>query len=251
MNVLIFEDEKHTANRLVNLLTEIDSTIRIVKIIGSVSDGIEWFKKNKMPDLIFQDIILSDGNCFDIFNAVEITIPVIFTTAFSEYALKSFKVNSIDYIVKPYNKKDIEKSLDKLKKMKSAFAPPDKSLLKTILDGDTVSYKKRFLIKSGDNYSIVNSDEIAYFISEESITFAVLYNGKKIIVDHTLADLSKLMNPEMFHQISRKTIVSIESVVKINSWFNSRLKLRLNPPAETDIIVSRERVKDFKKWLDR
>jgi len=251
MNVLIFEDEKHTATRLMNLLAEIDSAIRVVKVIGSVTEGIEWFRKNEMPDLIFQDIILSDGNCFDIFDAVEITTPVIFTTAFSEYALRSFRVNSIDYIVKPYDKKDIAKALNKFKKIKGAFAPPEKELLKEILKKETFIPKRRFLIKTGENYSIINSIEIAYFISEESVTFAVLFNGKRHIVDHTIAGLSELMDKEMFHQISRKAIVSVESVKTISLWFNSRLKLQLEPPAREDIIVSRERVKGFKEWLDR
>ncbi|NOX85518.1 MAG: response regulator transcription factor [Chlorobi bacterium] len=251
MNVLIFEDENHTATRLANLLAEIDNNINIVRIISSVKEGVEWFRGNKMPDLIFQDIILSDGNCFDIFNAVDITAPVIFTTAFSKYALRSFQVNSIDYIVKPYDKKDIEKALDKFKRMKGAFAPPEKALLQEILNKETFTPKRRFLIKSGDNYNIINSSEIAYFISEESVTFAVLFSGKRHIVDHTIAELSELMDPEMFFQISRKTIVSVECVEKISSWFNSRLKLQLNPQAGEDIIVSRERVKDFKEWLDR
>jgi len=251
MNVLIFEDEKHTANRLAKLLDEIDGAIQILKVIGSVKEGIEWFRVNEMPDLIFQDIILSDGNCFDIFEAVEITAPVIFTTAFSEYALRSFRVNSIDYIVKPYDKKDIEKALAKFKKMKGAFTPPEKKLLKEILNRNTVTPKRRFLIKSGDNYNILNSSDISYFISEESVTFAVLFSGKKHIVDYTITELSKLMDQEIFFQISRKVIIHIESVAKISAWFKSRLKLRLNPPAEEDIIVSRERVKDFKEWLDR
>ena len=135
--------------------------------------------------------------------------------------------------------------------MKGAFAAPEKSLLKEILEKKTLTPKRRFLIKSGGNYSIVNSHEIAYFISEQSITFAVLFVGKKHIVDHTIAELSELMDPDVFFRISRKVIVSIESVVKISNWFNSRLKLRLKPSAEEDIIVSRERVKDFKEWLNR
>jgi DNA-binding LytR/AlgR family response regulator len=251
MNVLIFEDEKHTANRLAKLLDEIDSAIQILKVIGSVKEGIEWFRENEMPDLIFQDIILSDGNCFDIFDAVEITAPVIFTTAFSEYALRSFQVNGIDYIVKPYDKKDIEKALKKFKRMKGAFAPPEKKLMKEILNRETIAPKRRFLIKTGDNYNILESSKISYFISEESVTFAVLFIGKKYIVDYTISELSELMDPGRFFRISRKAVVSVESVKKISSWFNSRLKLQLNPPTEEDIIVSRERVKDFKEWLDR
>jgi len=249
MNVLIFEDEKHTAKRLINLLKEIDSTMHIVKVIGTVREGIEWLSENPMPDLIFQDILLGDGNCFDIFDAVNITAPVIFTTAFSEYALRSFEVNSIDYIIKPYDKKDIEKSLDKFHKIRGVFAPPEKTLLKEILNKDKITPKRRFLIRTGDKYHVIKGSEIAWFISEESITFAVLFSGERHIVGHTITELATQLDPDIFFRISRKAIVNIESIEKISSWFNSRLKLTLNPPAGEDIIVSRERVKSFKDFL--
>jgi len=251
MNVLIFEDEKHTAVRLKKLLSAIDDSINILAVIGSVKDGIEWLKSNPAPDLIFQDIILNDGECFEIFNAVEITSPVIFTTAYSEYALKSFRVNSIDYLVKPYDKNDIERALNKLKRFKSAFAPPQKELLKDILTGKAFVPKKRFLIKSGDNYMNINSSDIAYLLSEDSVTFAVLFTGKRHIVNTTITELSEQMDPESFFRINRKFILNIESVKKISSWFNSRLKLQLDPPTGEDVVVSRERVREFKKWLDR
>ncbi len=251
MNVLIFEDEKHTAIRLSSLLKELDGSIKIVAIIGSTKEGIQWFKENEMPDFIFQDIILSDGNCFDIFDAVELNAPIIFTTAFSEYALQSFRVNSIDYLVKPYDKEDINRALKKLKKFEDAFHLPDKKLLKEILDKPAFTPKKRFLIKLGDNYTIINSSDIAYFISQESITFAVLFSKGKYIVDYSIVDLSKQLDIHSFFQISRKIILNIESVEKIISWFNSRLRIRTNPPMDDDIIVSRDRVKSFKQWLDR
>jgi DNA-binding LytR/AlgR family response regulator len=251
MNVLIFEDEKHTAVRLKKLLTEIDDTINISAIIGSVKEGIEWLNSNPAPDLIFQDIMLNDDNCFDLFSAVDITSPVIFTTAYSEYALRSFRVNSIDYIMKPYDREDIERALNKLKKFKSAFAPPQKELLKDILTQNKFIPKKRFLIKSGDNYMNINCNEIAYLLSEDSVTFAVLFSGKRHIVNNTITELSEQMDPESFFRINRKFILNIDSVQKISSWFNSRLKLQLNPPAGEDVVVSRERVKDVKQWLDR
>ncbi len=251
MRVLIFEDEKHTATRLINLLSEINSDIVVEKVISTVKEGVEWYGKNEMPDLIFQDIILGDGNCFDIFDKVEISAPVVFTTAYSEYALRSFQVNSIHYIVKPYDKKDIEKALLKYEKMKDSLALPGKKLLKEVLNKNALTPKRRFLIKTGDNFLIVNSSEIAYLVSEESITIAVLFTGKRHIVDQSITELSNLMDPETFFRISRKAIVSIDSVAKISTWFNSRIKLQLNPAYNEDIIVSRERVKDFKKWLDR
>ena len=252
MNVLIFEDEKHTANYLASLLKKSDASIKILDIIGSVREGIQWFKDNENPDLIFQDIILSDGNCFEIFDAVELTsVPIIFTTAFSEYALRSFQVNSIDYILKPYDIKEVKKSLDKLRKVKGIFQLPDKKLLDDILNKRTTAPKQRFLIKIGDNYQTIKSLEIAFFESEDGITFATLFNKQKNIVDVSISELSKQLDAHKFFQINRKVIISIESLDKMFNWFNSRLKIKIISPMENDFIVSRERVKSFKQWLDK
>ncbi len=250
MNVLIFEDEKPTALRLTSLLTKIDDSIKIVGTIGSVQAGIKWYKENPMPDLVFQDIQLSDGNCFEIFDAVEVTIPVIFTTAFSEYAIKSFQVNSIDYIIKPYDIKDLKSALDKFRKLKGAFHPPEKGLLEEILKKKTFTPKKRFLVKIGDNFLPISSDDIAYLISEDGLTFATLFNKERYIVNYSIVELAKQMDESSFHQINRKMIVSIKSVKKLSSWFNSRLNLTLAPPHEGDAVVSRERTSSFKEWLD-
>lgn len=250
MRVLIFEDEKHTAIRLRNLLAEIDNSILVIDIISSVEDGIKWYNKNKMPDLVFQDIILTDGNCFDIFDAVKVSAPVIFTTAFSDYAIKSFQVNSIAYIVKPYDINDIKTALKKLKNLKSTFIIPENNLLKEIITKNKFTPKKRFLIKIGDNYSTINSNDIAYIISEYGLTYAILFNKKKYIVDYSIVSLSKQMESSRFFQINRKLIINIDSVNNIYSWFNSRLKIEINPSLNIEIIVSRERVKNFKEWLD-
>lgn len=250
MNVLIFEDEKPTALRLAGLLSEIDKSINIVGGIGSVQAGIKWYKENEMPDLVFQDIQLSDGNCFDIFDTVEVTAPVIFTTAFSEYAIKSFQVNSIDYIIKPYDIKDLKSALDKYGKLKGAFHPPEKELLKEILGKNSFTPKKRFLVKMGDNYLPINSDDIAYLASEEGLTFAILFNKERYIVNYSIVELAKQMDPSSFFQINRKMIVNIKSVKKLSSWFNSRLKLTLIPLQNEDAVVSRERTTSFKEWMD-
>jgi len=251
MRVLIFEDEKHTAIRLKSLLSEIDNSIEIVSIISSVEEGIRWYKENKMPDLIFQDIILTDGTCFDIFEAISVTAPVIFTTAFSDYAIQSFQVNSIDYIVKPYDINHIRLALEKLKNLKSSFITPQSDLLKEIINKKEFTPKKRFLVKIGDNYSTINSKDIAYLKSEDGIAFATMFDNKKHIVDYSIVDLSKQMDAAEFFQVNRKMIVNINSVIKINSWFNSRLKLVVSPSIEEDIIISRERVSAFKQWLDK
>jgi two-component system, LytTR family, response regulator LytT len=250
MKVLIFEDEKHTALRLKSLLTEIDNSINVIDIICSVEAGIKWFKDNEMPDLVFQDIILSDGNCFDVFNAIKVTSPVIFTTAFSDYALQSFRVNSIDYIVKPYDIKDIQAALKKLSDFKQAFLLPENKLLKEVINEKKLIPKKRFLIKSGENFTSISSSDIAYLVSDNGLTFATLFNGKKYIVDYSILDLSTQMDRSYFFQINRKMIVNIDSVKKINSWFNGRLKIQIDPPLINEITVSRERVKSFKEWLD-
>ena len=250
MNVLIFEDEKQTANRLASLLSEIDKSIIILGAIGSVAAGIKWYRENQMPDLVFQDIILSDGNCFDIFDAVEVTAPVIFTTAFSEYAIRSFQVNSIDYIIKPYDIKDLKSALDKYRKLKGILQSPDKKLLEEILKSKTFTPKKRFLVKMGDNYLPISSDDIAYLISEEGLTFATLFNKERYIVDYSIVELTKQLDTSSFFQINRKMIVNIKSVKKISSWFNSRLNLILIPPQQDDAVVSRERTTSFKEWLD-
>ena len=250
MNVLIFEDEKPTALRLASLLSEIDGSIKIVGTIGSVQAGIKWYKENEMPDLVFQDIQLTDGNCFDIFDAVEVTAPVIFTTAFSEYAIKSFQVNSIDYIIKPYDIKDLKSALDKFRKLKGVFYPPEKGLLEEILKKKSFTPKKRFLVKMGDNFLPISSDDIAYLISEDGLTFATLFNKERYIVNYSIVELAKQMDESSFYQINRKMIVSIKSVKKLSSWFNSRLNLTLAPPHESDAVVSRERTGSFKEWLD-
>ncbi len=250
MNVLIFEDEKPTALRLASLLTNIDASIKIVGTIGSVQAGIKWYKENPMPDIVFQDIQLSDGNCFEIFDAVEVAIPVIFTTAFSEYAIKSFQVNSIDYIIKPYDIKDLKSALDKFRKLKGAFHPPEKGLLEEILKKKTFTPKKRFLVKMGDNFLPISSDDIAYLISEEGLTFATLFNKERYIVNYSIVELAKQMDASSFYQINRKMIVNVKSVKKMSSWFNSRFSLTLNPPTSEDVVVSRERAGGFKEWLD-
>ena len=250
MNVLIFEDEKPTAIHLASLLSKIDKSINIVGSIGSVAAGIKWYKENPTPDLVFQDIQLSDGNCFEIFDAVEVIAPVIFTTAFSEYAIKSFQVNSIDYIIKPYDIKDLKSALEKFKKLKGIFHPPEKGLLEEILKKKTFTPKKRFLVKMGDNFLPISSDDIAYLISEEGLTFATLFNKERYIVNYSIVELAKQMDPTTFFQINRKMIVNINSVKKLSSWFNSRLNLTLTPVHEGDAVVSRERTSSFKEWLD-
>ncbi len=251
MKVLIFEDEKHTANRLISLLEKYSPDIEPLAVIGSVSEGIEWYGNNPLPDLVFQDILLNDGNCFEIFEKTKLKVPIIFTTAYDEYALQSFKVNSIDYIVKPYDFQDIKKALDKFHGFKEMFLVPEEKLLKDILFAPQPGTKKRFLIKLGDRYRSVKSSEIAWFVCDEGLTFAFTFENARFPLNYSMDQLSALLDPDVFFRVNRKYMLNFECIGNIHSWFNSRLKISISPKPNEDIVVSRERVKNFKQWLDR
>ena len=251
MNVLIFEDEKHTASRLIQLLKKYDAGINVLEVIASVQQGIEWYRNNPLPDLVFQDILLNDGNCFEIFEQVKMNVPIIFTTAYNEFALQSFKLNSIDYVVKPYDFQDIKKALDKFKDFKEMFIAPENELLKNIVQAKTPEIKKRFLVKLGDKFRSVKSDNVAWFIYDEGVTFAYTFENTRFPVNYSIDQLSEVLDRDNFCQINRKYVLNFESIRNIHTYFNSRLKLEIFPKPKEDIVVSRERVKDFKAWLDR
>lgn len=251
MNVLIFEDEKYTATRLVQLLKKYSTEINVLGVIASVKEGVEWYRNNEMPDLVFQDVLLNDGNCFDIFKEVDVKVPVVFTTAYNEYALQSFKVNSIDYIVKPYDFEDIKAALDKFENFKEMFVSPDNDLLQAIIQKGNTQFKKRFLVKVGDKYSSVKSEDIAWLKFDEGITFAYTFENTRFPVNYSVDQLVNMLNPDNFFRINRKYVLNFDAIRNIHTWFNSRLKLEIAPLPQEDIIVSRERVKEFKMWLDR
>jgi two-component system, LytTR family, response regulator LytT len=249
MKILIIEDELHTANRLQQLIFEYNKDYEILAILTSVKSSVEWLKQHKQPELIFQDIQLNDGLCFEIYREIDIVSPVIFTTAYSEYALKSFELNSIDYLVKPYDFNDIKRVLDKFLNFSAHFRNPQFVDLKEILTAKAVIPRKRFLIRLGDNYKAVNSSDIAYIFSEGGLSFAHTFEGNRYLFDQSLSDLSAQLDSEAFFRVNRNCILNSQSIQKISNWFNNRLKLQLNPPTEEDIVVSRERVKDFKAWM--
>ncbi len=251
MKVLIFEDEKHTATRLIQLLEKYSNEIEVLGVIGSVSKGIEWYKNNPAPDLVFQDILLNDGNCFEIFETVKINVPVIFTTAYNEYALESFKLNSIDYIVKPYDFDDIKKALEKFESLRDLFLLPEKELLKDIILPNVRQVKKRFLVKLGDRYRSVKSEDIAWFMFDEGVTFAYTFDEARFPVNYSMDKLCDVLDRDDFFRVNRKYMLNFESIQNIHTWFNSRLKIDAEPKPDEDLIVSRERVRDFKFWLDR
>jgi DNA-binding LytR/AlgR family response regulator len=246
MRVLIFEDEKLTADRLIQLLGRIRGDWEIITVLDSIKSGRQWFDKNQeKPNLILMDIRLSDGLCFSLFNYVKIDIPVIFTTAYDEYAIQAFKVNSVDYLLKPIDTDDLLKALVKFEN--HYLDVPDYSLL---FQNFNKNYKSRFLVKIGDQLKFIQNDEIAYFMYNSGLVDAVLKNDNRYPLDQSLDYLEKKLDPSHFFRINRKFIVGLDSIHKINSYFNSRLKLTLYPECDEDVIVSREKVQRFKLWLD-
>ena len=251
MKILIIEDEQPAAQQLKKMLTQADPSVSVIEILDSVESSVKWLQTFPAPDAIFMDIQIADGLSFDIFNHVNIQSPVVFTTAFDQYAIKAFKVNAVDYLLKPIDEDELGEVLDKLKKKKAETIPFDNGLfLKNLLqDFPKKDYKQRFLIKNGQNLTSIDVSDIAYFFSEDGINQFYVFSNKKHIVENTLDELETMLNPKDFFRINRKLIVSIKAIQKISPHFNSRLKLSLTPQYRDEILVARERVSDFKAWL--
>lgn len=243
MKVLVIEDEIPAQEELVRILRKHFPNIEIVDIIGSVRDSVEWLRNNT-ADLIFMDIQLLDGCCFDIFDVVEVRTPIIFTTAYDQYALKAFKVNSVDYLLKPVDEDELVAAVRKMDYKYDNI----RNLIESYMP--TVRYKTRISVKTGDIYRFLLIDEVAYFISEDGFTYAVTNNEKKHIVDYTISSLETQLDPKRFFRLSRGCIVSIDSIEKITAYFNSRLKVTLKGRKNISIILSRVRVPDFLNWID-
>lgn len=251
MNVVIIEDETHAAEKLERQLKELDHNINVIAKIESVRNSVSWLKENK-PDLIFLDIHLSDGLCFRIFDEVEIKTPIIFTTAYDQYAIQAFKVNSVDYLLKPINKFDLAASYEKFNEFHQGGALFDYSTLKNMIgDMREKKYQSRFLVVQGDTIKTILVENIAYFFAEGKYAFLVDKEGERYLIDTTLEKLVSNLDPDEFFRINRGVIVHLDSIKKMNTWFSRRIKLELIPPFEKETIVSTERVKDFKEWLNQ
>ncbi len=246
MKILIFEDEKLNAERLIELIKRYDSSVKVMAVLESVKKGVEWLAENPAPELIFMDIRLADGLSFELFEKVNIDIPVIFTTAYDEYAIRAFKVNSVDYLVKPINFIELRSAIDKYKKVKPILTP---EFIQTILQQSNPKYKNRFLVKIGDQLRHVDCRDIAYFIFEDGLVMAITKAKSSLPMDYSLDRLEELLNPADFLRLNRKIIARLDSVGKIHSYFNGRLKIELLPTVDEDVIVSRERVGRFKEWM--
>ena len=252
MNVLIIEDEPQAAQRLEKLVKEHEPAAVIVNKIDSVKRSVEWLAVNT-PDLIFMDIQLADGISFQIFEQCAVKSPVIFTTAYDAYALKAFKVNSIDYILKPVDKDELKAALVKFKSL-IRQEPETKTLLDNIgqaVQMLTKRYKTRFMIKVGEHIRTVEIDQILFFFSQEKTTFCVTTDGRNFILDYTLEQLEEMTDPARFFRINRKYLIASNAIQDIITYTNSRLRLVIKNSTDNDIVVARERVQEFKDWLDR
>ncbi len=251
MNILIVENEKPAAERIIRILGKIDRTITITGILETVEGTVNWFQANPRPDLILMDIQLDDGLCFEIFDIINIEIPVIFTTAFDEYTLKAFKVNSVDYLLKPIDEKLLKTALEKFKKLYTD-KDPFKRDFKQLLYEFRNQYKSRFLIKIGEKYRSVTTREVSHFHISERNVFLTDFNGKDYGVDSSLEELQGMLDPRKFFRINRECIVNIDAITLMHSYSSSRLQLTLKDSEKSDLfVVSREKVADFKKWIDR
>ena len=251
MKVIIIEDEKPSARRLKRMLESIDITTETM--LHSVEESIQWFNTNAHPDLIFLDIQLSDGLSFEIFDQVEVKSAIIFTTAYDEYALQAFKLNSIDYLLKPIDEEDLEAAVAKYKTrlpQRTNIALDFEDIKKLLVNPIDRVYKKRFSVKVGQHLKLVNIDDVECFYSENKGTYLYTTEGRNYLLDTTLEALENELEPETFFRINRKFYININAIKDIISYTNSRLQIKLNNFNEDEVIVARERVKDFKNWLE-
>ena len=252
MTILIIEDEEPAFRRLQKMLKELEPNHTMLNQIVSVSSAIKWFKENDAPDLIISDIQLSDGISFEIFKQVDIKCPIIFTTAYDQYAIEAFKVNSIDYLLKPVKKEELEKAVTKFKNLiptTSAPAIDINKLLQSLQPATGTDYKKRFVVRYGEHIKTIDIEEVVYFYTEDKATFLCTKDARRFVVDFNLDTLDSILDPKVFFRINRQFIISIHSIAEMFAYSKSRVLIKLNPAAKHETIVSTERSADFKHWL--
>ena len=257
MKILIVEDEDLAVKKLQKTLKSVAPDADVTGITDSIKSTVEWLHENEQPDLILMDIELADGQSFEIFNLIQVKSPVVFTTSYDEYALKAFKVNSIDYLLKPVQKEDLEKSIHKfrslaLKQMEQNDGVNMDNIIKQLQQKlQPKEYRKRFLVKNGQKLVSIEVNDIRYFFSDGRLNFFKTADNKKFVVDYTMDELEDMLDPEKYYRISRSFYVSINSIEKIDDYFGNRLILQLKPAVDKEALVSREKVTDFKKWMGK
>ncbi len=254
MKILIIEDEKLAAEKLANLLQQVQPAAEVLSIQDSIDGSVAWLKENGCPDLVISDIHLIDGLSFNIFAQVKMSCPIIFATAYEKYAIQAFEVNSIDYLLKPIQKDRLEQALNKYSKITKAPSQNQSELyqqFQKLLSDKNKNYKARFLCKLGNKIKSIPAQNIAYFYSKDKMTFLVDHNGQRLPVNNTLDEIDKMLDPDHFFRINRKYIAHFDAISEIHPYFKGRLKLKLQPTVEDDIVVSTEKSPVFKAWLDR
>jgi len=251
MKAIIIEDEELAARRLKSLIAECDPEIEVIAMLESIEDSVAWFKQSPSPDLIFLDIHLEDGLSFAIFDEVKVTSPIIFTTAFDEYAIKAFKLKSIDYLLKPISKDELCRAIEKFKDWGSNQKPlVDLSELVQLIAPRKNNYRERFSVAVADKLKTIDVIDIAYIFSASSITFAVTFDKHQYALDQSIDKISTELNPASFFRVNRQHLVCHKAIVNVHVYPKSRLKLEMNPTVKEMVFVSIDKVPDFKKWLD-
>lgn len=252
MNILVVENERPAAEKMVKMLKKADRSINILGIIETVEEAINRLQVKPDPDLIMMDIQLDDGLCFEIFETISVDIPVIFTTAYDEYTLRAFKVNSVDYLLKPVDENSLLSALTKFRKLYYDQKDPFRRDFRQLINEFRNQYKSRFLIKIGEKFKSLMTSEISHFHINERSVFITDYSGKDYGIDYSLEQLQDMLDPRKFFRINRECIVNIDSIALMYSYSSSRLQLTLKNQQQSDLfVVSRDKVTDFKKWIDR
>jgi len=251
MKVLLIEDENAAARRLEKLVLEIAPEAHVLDRLDSVESAVLWLKNNPPPALILLDIHLADGSCFEIFQHVKVVSPIIFTTAYDEYALQAFKENTVDYLLKPIKVNELQAAIEKFKRLHQSPPALDyKKLSETLMKQGGTTYLRRMLIRFSNSFKLIDMSDAAYFYSKDKITFLVSRsNGKRFPVDYPLDKLEGILDPEVFFRINRQFMINIAAIKEMQPYSKSRVKVLLEPPIDGETIVSTERSSDFKQWL--
>jgi two-component system LytT family response regulator len=251
VKVLIIEDEVAAAKRLHKLISELMPEAEIVSSLASIESALQWFRANPQPELVFADIHLADGSSFEIFKQTNVTCPVIFTTAYDQYALQAFKQNSIHYLLKPVKKDELNEAVEKFRKVHASKQTPEIDFEKmfSMIGKPAANYKERFIIRFGEHIKTIQVHDAAYFYTENKANYVVMKDGKRYPVDHNLDELEQLVDPKNFFRINRQFIIGYNSIAEMITYSKSRVLVKLNPPTKLETIVSTERSSSFKSWL--
>lgn len=251
-NIVIIEDEEFNAKLLLGMIEKLRPNWNVLAVLESVSASVEWFESNAIPDLVFMDIQLTDGVCFSIFEKTQIESGIIFTTAYDQYAIQAFQVNSVDYLLKPIKESQLENAIIKFEKLVNIFEEekPDYRHILNAIQNKNKEYRERFLIAGAVSYTKLDVKDIAYFYSENRVTFAVTFDKHEHIINHTIEKIEEQLNPKHFFRAKRSHIIHIDAIDKVESYFGGKLIVSLHSKYETRLTISRLRASDLKNWMD-